>query len=125
MPHISAIESRHAEYTLLDHALVYDINGPLFFGFAQKALKTISTVQPDVRIVVLDMSEVTMLDMSAIVAMESIANDLSAINIGLIINNLQPRMILKLRRAGIRKRIGKVAFSRSLEDGFGAARKML
>jgi SulP family sulfate permease len=63
--------------------------------------------------------------MSAIVAMESIANDLSARNIGLIINNLQPRMILKLRRAGIRKRIGKVAFSRSLEDGFAAARKML
>ena len=66
-----------------------------------------------------------MLDMSAIVAMESIANDLSARNIGLIINDLQPRMILKLRRAGIRKRIGKVGFSRSLKDGFEAARKML
>jgi SulP family sulfate permease len=125
LTHTSAIESSHSNYKLPDNTVVYDINGPLFFGSAQKALNTISTVQPDVRIVILDMSEVTMLDMSAIVAMESIANDLSARNIGLIINNLQPRMILKLRRAGIRKRIGKVAFSRSLEDGFGAARKML
>ncbi|RWX43053.1 sulfate permease, SulP family [Candidatus Electrothrix aarhusensis] len=125
LTHTSAIESSREAYDLPDHTVIYDINGPLFFGSAQKALKTISTVQPDVRIVILDMSEVTMLDMSAIVAMESIANDLSARNIGLIINNLQPRMILKLRRAGIRKRIGKVAFSRSLEDGFGAARKML
>ncbi|MDU9048660.1 MAG: C4-dicarboxylic acid transporter DauA [Candidatus Electrothrix sp. Rat3] len=125
LTHTSTIESSHSNYELPDNTVVYDINGPLFFGSAQKALNTISTVQPDVRIVILDMSEVTMLDMSAIVAMESIANDLSARNIGLIINNLQPRMILKLRRAGIRKRIGKVAFSRSLEDGFGAARKML
>jgi SulP family sulfate permease len=125
LTHTSAIESSREAYDLPDHTVIYDINGPLFFGSAQKALKTISTVQPDVRIVILDMSEVTMLDMSAIVAMESIANDLSVRNIGLIINNLQPRMILKLRRAGIRKRIGKVGFSRSLEDGFVAARKML
>ncbi len=124
LTHTSTIESSREEYDLPEHTVIYDVNGPLFFGSAQKALKTISTVQPDVRIVVLDMSEVTMLDMSAIVAMESIANDLSARNIGLIINNLQPRMILKLRRAGIRKRIGNVAFSRSLEDGFGAAREM-
>ena len=125
LTHTSAIESSHAAYELPEHTVVYDINGPLFFGSAQKALKTISTLQPDVRVVILDMSEVTMLDMSAIVAMESIANDLSIGNIGLVINNLQPRMILKLRRAGIRKRIGRVAFSRSLEDGFEAARKML
>ncbi|XOF34516.1 MAG: C4-dicarboxylic acid transporter DauA [Candidatus Electrothrix sp. YB6] len=121
----SAIESSHAKRELPRNTVIYDINGPLFFGSAQKALKTISMVRPDVRVVILDMSEVTMLDMSAIVAMESIANDLSARNIGLIINNLQPRMILKLRRAGIRKRIGRVAFSRSLEDGFEAAKKML
>jgi SulP family sulfate permease len=125
LTHTSAIESSHSSYELPDNTVVYDINGPLFFGSAQKALKTISTVQPDVRIVILDMSEVTMLDMSAIIAMESIANSLAANNIGLVINKLQPRMILKLRRAGIRKRIGKVAFSRSLEDGFAAARKML
>ncbi|MCI5165772.1 MAG: C4-dicarboxylic acid transporter DauA [Candidatus Electrothrix sp. GM3_4] len=124
LTHTSTIENSHADYDLPDHTVVYDINGPLFFGSAQKALKTISTVQPDVRIVILDMSEVTMLDMSAIVAMESIANGLATNNIGLVINNLQPRMILKLRRAGIRKRIGKVAFSRSLEDSFEAARKM-
>ncbi|MCI5130130.1 MAG: STAS domain-containing protein, partial [Candidatus Electrothrix sp. EH2] len=125
LTHTSAIESSHADYELPAYTVVYDINGPLFFGSAQKALKTISTIQPDVRVVILDMSEVTMLDMSAIIAMESIANDLSFGNIGLVINNLQPRMILKLRRAGIRKRIGKVAFSRSLDDACETARKML
>lgn len=121
----SKIEHDHEDYDLPDNVVVYDINGPLFFGSAQKALKTISSVRPDVRVVILDMSEVTLLDMSAIVAMESIAKDFANRNVGLVINALQPRMILKLRRAGIRKKPGKVTFSRTLDDGFDAARKML
>jgi SulP family sulfate permease len=121
----STIEGNHAEYDMPEKTVVYDINGPLFFGSAQKALKTIASVSPDVRIVILDMSEVTMLDMSAIVAMESIAADLHKKSIGLIINNMQPRMILKLRRAGIRNQSGKVAFSRTLDESFDVAREML
>jgi len=119
------VETNHEDYGLPDNVVVYDINGPLFFGSAQKALKTISSVRPDVRVVILDMTAVTLLDMSAIVAMESIARDFSSRNIGLVINNLQPRMILKLRRAGIRKQPGKVAFSRALGDSFEAAKAML
>ncbi len=121
----SKLESGHENYKLPDNTAVYDINGPLFFGSAQKALKTISNITPDIQIVILDMSEVTMLDMSAIIAMESIAVNLANKNIGLIINNLQPRMILKLRRAGIRKITGKVEFSRSLADSLALASEML
>ena len=121
----SMVEVNHEDYELPEGAVVYDINGPLFFGSAQKALKTIASVRPDVRVVILDMSEVSMLDMSAIVAMESIASELKNKGIGLVINNLKPRMVLKLRRAGIRKRPGVVAFSRALSDSFEAAKKML
>jgi len=121
----SMIEGDHAEYGLPDNTVVYDINGPLFFGSAQKALRTIASVRPDVRVVILDMSEVTLLDMSAIVAMESIVIDLDNRSIGLVINNLQPRMILKLERAGIGEKSGKLFFSRTLGDSFEVARKML
>lgn len=121
----SEIERSRADYDLPDNTVVYDINGPLFFGSAQKALKTISSVRPDVRVVILDMSRVTLLDMSAIVAMDSIVRDFANRNISLIISSLQPRMILKLRRAGIRKQAGKVVFSRSLGDSVKVARKML
>lgn len=121
----STLEHDHEGYQLPETIIVYDINGPLFFGSAQKALKTVPSVMPGVQVVILDMTEVTMLDMSAIVAMESIWKDLQKRNIGMVINGLQPRMILKLRRAGIRKQTGKAAFSRSLEEGFVAAQKML
>lgn len=120
------VEKNHEIYAELSHNIaIYDINGPLFFGSAQKALKTISLVSSDLRVVILDMSEVNMLDMSAIVAMESIKASLDKQNIGLIINNLQPRMVLKLRRAGIRYKPGKIQFAKTLSEGIEIASKML
>jgi SulP family sulfate permease len=122
----SRVEKNHEVYgDLSDNIVIYDINGSLFFGSAQKALQSISIVTPNLRVVILDMSEVTMLDMSAIIAIESIKDSLSKQQIGLVINKLQPRMILKLRRAGVRFKPRKIQFSRSLADGVTIARAML
>jgi len=121
----SSVEANRSDYDLPQEAVLYDINGPLFFGSAQKALKTITSVRPDVRVVILDMAEVTMLDMSALVAMETIAMNLASRNICLVINNLQPRMIAKLERVGIKERPGTVEFSTKLGDSFEIARKLL
>lgn len=121
----SEVESDRQNHDLPKEIAIYDINGPLFFGSAQKALDTLSSVTPDIKVIILDMSTVTMLDMSAIIAMESIAEGLRRRETGLVINNLQPRMILKLRRAGIKKKTGEVSYSRSLEEGFELARQML
>lgn len=103
---------------------IYDINGPLFFGSTQKAMKNITSITPEVRVVILDMSEVTMIDMSAIVAMESIRANLSANNVGLVINNLQPRMIFKLQRAGIQAEPGKISFSATITEALDKAKEM-
>ncbi|MCW8890544.1 MAG: C4-dicarboxylic acid transporter DauA [Sedimenticola sp.] len=120
------IDKNHEAFgDLSDNIAIYDINGSLFFGSAQKALKSISMVTPNLRVVILDMSEVNMLDMSAIVAMESIKENLARQHIGLIINNLQPRMVLKLRRSGIRYKPQVIQFSKTLTDGIAMANKML
>lgn len=123
---INRLEKDDALYKEMPaNVAVYDIDGSLFFGSAQKAVRAISTVSPDTRVVILDMTEVTMLDMSAIIAMESIACYLQEKNIGLVICNLQPKMILKLRRAEIRKKIGSIELARSLEESFAKAKSML
>jgi sulfate permease, SulP family len=102
---------------------VYDLNGPLFFGSAQKALKNITLVNPEVRVIILDMRDVSMLDMSAIIAMESIVSSLHRQGIGLVINDLQPRLILKLRRAGVRKTLGQIEFSRHIDEAIKKAQQ--
>ncbi|MCB1735576.1 MAG: C4-dicarboxylic acid transporter DauA [Gammaproteobacteria bacterium] len=104
------------ELTVADSVIVYDINGPLFFGSAQKALKLITTINPNIRIVILDMSGVTMLDMTAIIALDSIIDNLRTRKVETIIADLQPRMIEKLHRAGIHKQRGLLRFAHSLPD---------
>lgn len=119
---IGGPRSEHAHQGELPaDVIVYDINGPLFFGSAQRALKSITEVSPGIRVVVLDMADVTMLDMTGIVAMESIVHGLAQRGIKLVIANLQPRMILKLRRAGVRRRHGVLEFARALPDALQAA----
>ena len=120
----SRVEQDHHDYDIPDSVAVYDINGSLFFGTAQKAINTISSTSPDIRVVILDMTEVNMMDISAIIAMGSILEELSKNDAALIINNLAPRMIVKLRRAGITKQDGKVEFSQSLPDAFSMAKSM-
>lgn len=105
--------------------VIYDINGPLFFGAAQKALKVLRSVRKNTRVVILDMSDVPMLDMTGIVAMESIVSDLRDSGISLVISGLVPRMLLKLRRAGVRRRIGRLEFGRDLEESRDRAMRML
>ncbi|WP_455366358.1 C4-dicarboxylic acid transporter DauA [Kaarinaea lacus] len=117
-------EHPHLE-NLPKEIVIYDINGPLFFGSAQKALKSVTTVNPDIKVVILDMSDVPMLDMSAIIVMESIVSSLQKQGIGLVFNNLKPRLILKLRHLGARRKQGSVDFSRNINEAINIAQKSM
>ena len=50
---------------LPDSVLVYDINGPLFFGAAQKALSALTSVRQEVRVVILDCTDAALMDLTA------------------------------------------------------------
>lgn len=103
----------------------YRINGPLFFGSAQKTLKNISIESPGLRVVILDMSEVSMLDMSAMVALESIVRNLALNQVGLVFQGLKPNMLVQLRRVGIRRKPGKVHFARSFDEALSKAQGLV
>jgi SulP family sulfate permease len=111
--------------SLPENVIVYDVNGPLFFGAAQKALNGLARLRGEVRVVILDLSDVTMLDMTAIVALESIVEDMRERSILLIVSGLAPAIILKLRRTQVRKRIGIIEFVRSIEEAAQLARRRL
>ena len=104
---------------------VYDVNGPMFFGAAQKALHVLTDIRKEIRLVILDMKDVTMIDTTASVAMGSIIRHFEKKGIALVISSLEPRLILGLRRAGIRKKIGKLEFARDIAEGVQKALIML
>ncbi|SFC20107.1 sulfate permease, SulP family [Marinospirillum celere] len=104
---------------LPDEVAVYDIDGPLFFAAAEKALTSLRLVDPKIKTIILDMQDVPSMDGTAILALESLVKDMQKDDVKLILVGLPGRILVKLKRAGIRRTKGKLAACHHLE----AARK--
>lgn len=78
---------------------IYDINGPMFFGAAQNALKTLLNTNEDTNIVILNMKNVTLIDMTAMVALKSIVDTFNDKDKKLIFCGLNNRIEKKLEKA--------------------------
>ena len=100
---------------------IYNINGPMFFGAAQQALKNILNFRKEVRIVILDMSDVPMMDMTGIVALTSIINSLQKKRVMLVINGLRPQIMGMLRKSGVTPKDGEIAFAHNIHESLKVA----
>ncbi|HXF08975.1 MAG TPA: C4-dicarboxylic acid transporter DauA [Candidatus Acidoferrales bacterium] len=100
----------------LPGVLVYDINGPLFFGAAQKALRTLHTIDPGLRVLILDMTDVQLMDMTGMTALEELVKQAQRQRQTVILCGLAPHLILKLRRVGLRRIKGEVEYVRDIAE---------
>lgn len=110
---------------LPDSVMGYTISGPLFFGAADKALSVLRMLNPKVRVVVVEISAVPLLDMTALAALESLLEDYRRQGIGLVLVGTTPRVRLKLRRAGIHREDGRLAYVQTLEQARSKALRWL
>lgn len=110
---------------LPDHAAAFAIRGPLFFGAAEKALAVLRRFDPDVRVVIVDISAVSMLDMTALAALENLLLDYRKQGIALILAGTSARVRLKLRRAGIHRLQGRLHYVRDLAQAHAKAMRLL
>ncbi len=117
------MESNPAVKDLPADAAVYDINGPLFFGVAEKALMSLHLVDPKVRTIIIDMRDVPSMDGTAIIALQSLIDEMQHEGVGLILAGLPPRIIVKLRRAGVRTIKGKLSYCRDMSRAGAVARR--
>ncbi|TBU97372.1 C4-dicarboxylic acid transporter DauA [Stutzerimonas kirkiae] len=95
---LSRIQARQMQ-ELPAHVAAYAIRGPLFFGAAEKALGVLRRFNPDVKVVIVDMSAVPMLDMTALAAFESVLHDYQRQGVALILSGCNAQIRLKLRHA--------------------------
>jgi SulP family sulfate permease len=104
--------------------LLYEIQGPMFFGAAQKALSALRAVDPRrVRVIVLDLEHVPAMDATAIVGLESLVARLNDAKVKVILVGIQAQPLRALSRAGWRNRKGKLRIFRSFERGIAVARR--
>jgi sulfate permease, SulP family len=104
---------------------IYDVNGPLFFAAAEKAVTSLRIVDPGVKVVLLEMSDVPSMDGTAVVAVQGLVEELGRRGVGLVFVGLLPRMVLKLRRAGVRRTEGRLTFCRDLAQAAKIAGRWL
>lgn len=114
-----------ALHDLPEHVLVYAIRGPLFFGAAEKALSVLRRFTPGVRVVIVEMSAVPLLDMTALAALDNVLRDYRKQGVGLVLVGTSARVRLKLRRAGILRGEGQLAYVRDLPQARAKALRWL
>jgi SulP family sulfate permease len=114
-----------AQAPLPDGVALYQISGPLFFGAAEKAIATLRVVDRRITVIMLDMRAVPSLDATAIVALESLQRELADQRIRLIFVGLPTRLLLKLKRAGVKRQAGKLAAVKTLDHATSLARRWL
>jgi SulP family sulfate permease len=104
--------------------VLYDIAGPLFFGAAQKAMRSLQAMEGrHVRIVVLDVEHVPAIDATGIVALDSLVARLNEAGIKVIVVAIQDQPLRALARAGWRNRKGRLRIFRSFERGIALAHR--
>lgn len=118
-PHIKALQD------LPDSICSYSIRGPLFFGAAEKALSVLRQVQPSIKVVIIDMSAVPVLDMTAIAGLTKVLEDYRQRDIGVILVGTTSRLRLKMRRANIRLNPKQLSYVRDFEQARARAESWL
>ncbi|MCK9236898.1 MAG: C4-dicarboxylic acid transporter DauA [Thiopseudomonas sp.] len=110
---------------LPESVALYAIRGPLFFGAAEKALSVLRRFSPGLQIVIVDLSAVSMLDMTALAALQNVVNDYHAQGIGIIFLGTSARVRRKMRRADVRMRKGQLSFTNTPEQAKARALRWL
>ena len=98
--------------------LVYEINGPFFFGAADKFTEVIEQVQGPVKGIILNMNKVPVMDATAIHAMNKLRKTCKAFKTELILVGVQAQPYSALEKSGFIDKIGEGCILGSLEEAF-------
>ncbi|MGE0434951.1 MAG: STAS domain-containing protein, partial [Planctomycetota bacterium] len=104
---------------------MYEVAGPLFFGAAQKAMRTLDTTQAAagrVRVVILDMRGVPSIDATGAVALESALGRLDRVGVMAVLAGVQPGVRPVLTRHGLTDKPGKLAIIDDFRRAVNVAR---
>lgn len=95
------IHSDVALAALPESVALYQINGPLFFAAADKALNALNRYDEAIRYLAIDMQTVPSMDMSALVIFQKALQDLEKRGIQVYLIGVKAPLRLKLKRAGM------------------------
>lgn len=90
-----------------ENTLIYDINGPFFFGAADKFMEVIQEIDKDTKYIILKMSNVPAMDATAYHAMEKLYKTCKSCRAELFLSGVQEQPYSVLEKAGFIDKIGR------------------
>ncbi|HRX70749.1 MAG: C4-dicarboxylic acid transporter DauA [Candidatus Competibacteraceae bacterium] len=115
----------HLESPLPDGVQLYEVAGSLFFGAAEKAMSALHDIAGRPRAVIIDISGVTVMDVSGLVALDSAIERLRGDGILVAVAGVHGQPALLMRRAGLHNIPGKLLLSASLPQALTRVRRYL
>lgn len=115
----------HLESPLPDGVQLYEVAGSLFFGAAEKAMSALHDIAGRPRAVIIDISGVTVMDVSGLVALDSAIERLRGDGILVAVAGVHGQPALLMRRAGLHNIPGKLLLSANLPQALTRVRRYL
>ncbi|MDG4554827.1 MAG: C4-dicarboxylic acid transporter DauA [Candidatus Competibacter sp.] len=119
------VDHPHLESPLPEGVRLYEVSGSLFFGAAEKAMSALHEIGARPRAVIIDIEEVTVMDVSGVVALDSAIERLRSDNILVAVAGVHGQPALLMRRAGLHNVPGELLLSASLPRALARVRHYL
>ena len=103
--------------------VIYSIEGPLFFGAAEKLERTLAHIQRPATTLILRMGNVPFIDATGIDAIDEMIADFKRHGAAVLLVELRPNVRYKLGRSGVIARAGEENVIDTLEHALELARK--
>ena len=97
-------------------AMIYSIDGPFFFGAAEKLQNTLTTIRDPVQHIVLRMGKVPFMDATGLEALAELIDDFQRVKTQVALCEVRPNVLEKLQRAGIVSKVSAGQLYPTLDD---------
>jgi len=103
--------------------VIYSIEGPFFFGAAEKLERSLQHIQRRTTTLVLRLGNVPFVDATGIFALEAILADFKRNGAAVLLTEVRPNVLYKLERSGLIDLIGKDNVFESLGEALASAER--
>ena len=90
-----------------DKILVYQVNGPLFFGIVQNFMNVLNDINKETEVLIIDLRHSNAIDSSAISVLKQLYIKCEKLNIKLVLTHVQKQPMKVLERMGLKDMIGE------------------
>jgi SulP family sulfate permease len=104
--------------------IVYSIEGPYFFGAAEKLERTLAHIQRPASTLVLRMGNVPFVDATGMFAIEEMIADFQRHGATVLLVELRPNVRYKLERSGVIEKVGRENVIDTLDEALARANSL-